>query len=51
MGLIGRRVPKKKLVALVSAAAASVLVPVPPVTPQIEKKKRKTIRKETEPAR
>jgi hypothetical protein len=39
MGLIGRRKPKKKLAALVSAAAASVLVAVTPITtPEIEKK-------------
>jgi hypothetical protein len=37
MGLIGRRKPKKKLAALVSAAAASV-TPTPVTTPQIEKK-------------
>jgi hypothetical protein len=52
MELIGKRVTKKKLGALALAAAASVLVPVTPVTPQVEKKrKRKTIQEETELAR
>jgi hypothetical protein len=52
MRLIGKRVAKKKLGALALAAAASVLVPVTPVTPQVEKKKsRTTIQKETKAAR